>query len=72
MSAPDTNTEKQEKKHKASLLGIRGAILFGVLMVILVIGFTIRNSNDPEGDAGLNAEDGAAASTSNTTSTGSD
>ncbi len=69
MSAPDTNIEKQEQNHKASLMGIKGAMIFGALMLVLVIGFTMMNANDPEGDAGLNAEDGAAASTATTGTT---
>ncbi|MGC1506685.1 MAG: hypothetical protein WA782_21410 [Sulfitobacter sp.] len=63
MSAPDTNIEKQKNNHKASLLGVKGAIGFGVLMLVLVIGFTMANSDDPQGDAGLNPVDGAAAET---------
>ncbi|MCX7559381.1 hypothetical protein OS190_07340 [Sulfitobacter sp. F26204] len=63
MSAPDTNIEKQEQKHKASLFGIKGAMLFGALMLVLVAVFTAINASDPQGDAGLNATDGAAAST---------
>ncbi|GAA6174970.1 hypothetical protein [Sulfitobacter pacificus] len=66
MSAPDTNIEKQKDNHKAPLLGVKGAIGFGALMLILVLGFTMANSNDPQGDAGLNPVDGAAAETTAT------
>ena len=37
MSAPDTNVERQAERHKPALLGIRGAILFGVLMLLAVV-----------------------------------
>tara|TARA_R110002124_G_scaffold53302_2_gene152813 strand:+ start:261 stop:458 length:198 start_codon:yes stop_codon:yes gene_type:complete len=47
MSAPDTNVERQEKRHKPSLLGIRGAIIFGVVMVLLVILFSVMRGGDP-------------------------
>lgn len=47
MSAPDTNVERQEQKHKASLLGIRGAVIFGVVMVLLVIVFSVMNGSEP-------------------------
>lgn len=66
MSAPDTNIDKQEKNHKASLLGMKGAVAFGAVMLILVIGFTLTNADDPLGDAGLNPVDGAAAETTAT------
>ncbi|OAN93185.1 hypothetical protein A8B74_17065 [Sulfitobacter geojensis] len=71
MSAPDTNIEKQEENHKASLFGVKGAIGFGALMLVLVIGFTMANSDDPDGDLGLNPENGAAAETA-VTGTASD
>lgn len=38
MSAPDTNTEKEEKRHKPSLLGIRGVLVF---VAILLIGWLV-------------------------------
>jgi hypothetical protein len=47
MSAPDTNTEKLEKRHRPSLLGIRGAMIFGALMLVILIGFTLTNADDP-------------------------
>ncbi|MDF3414092.1 hypothetical protein HKX54_06470 [Sulfitobacter sp. M57] len=67
MSAPDTNIETQKDNHKPSLFGVKGAIGFGVLMLVLVLGFTFANSSDPQGDAGLNPIDGAAAESTATT-----
>lgn len=61
MSAPDTNTETQEKNHRPALLGIRGALVFGALMMIGLIGFNMVNSGD--GEAVSNATSAGPAST---------
>jgi len=37
MSAPDTNIETQEQEHKPALLGIKGALAFGALMMLGLI-----------------------------------
>ncbi len=50
MSAPDTNVERQEAKHKPSLFGIKGALVFGVLMIILMIAFTAMRGETPTED----------------------
>ena len=47
MSAPDTNVERQEVKHKPALLGIRGAMLFGVLMLIVVMFYAAMQGSAP-------------------------
>lgn len=46
MSAPDTNIEKQEERHRPALLGIRGAMLFGALMLLGLIVFNVVNAGD--------------------------
>ncbi|MGC8202927.1 hypothetical protein ACP2AV_09510 [Aliiroseovarius sp. PTFE2010] len=38
MSAPNTNIEKQEKRHKPSLMGIGIAVAIGLLMLAAVLG----------------------------------
>tara|TARA_R110002126_G_scaffold169314_4_gene318084 strand:- start:5883 stop:6134 length:252 start_codon:yes stop_codon:yes gene_type:complete len=48
MSAPNTNIEKQEKQHKPALLGIKGAMVFGVLMVALLLFFVVGNGREDE------------------------
>ncbi|MFD1509063.1 hypothetical protein [Lacimonas salitolerans] len=48
MSAPNTDVEKQEKKHKPSLLGMKGAVAFAVVLLILFGGWVIVNGNAPE------------------------
>ncbi len=59
MSAPNTNVEKQEKRHKSALLGIKGSLIFGVLMILLVMFFVLDNGRSSDGEAGLNPEDNA-------------
>ena len=49
MSAPDTNVEKQEKRHRPSLWGIKGAMIFGILMLLGVIGFSMINASNSDG-----------------------
>lgn len=62
MSAPDTNVEKQEAKHKPSLMGIRGAMIFGALMMIGLAAFAMFRADDfgasayDEGKSGEEAE----------------
>lgn len=68
MSAPDTNIDKQEKQHKPALLGIRGAMIFGVLMVLLLLFFVVDNGREDmatedtavEQDAGAGSVDATA------------
>jgi len=59
MSAPDTNIEKQERRHAPSLLGIKGAMVFGVLMLLGVVGIAF-NSN---ADSGATAYEGVSQTT---------
>jgi len=60
MSAPDTNIERQHANHKPSLMGIKGSIIFGALMLICVIFYAVINGQAPteatmSGDAAGNA-----------------
>lgn len=56
MSAPDTNVEKQAENHKHALLGIRGALLFGVVMILLMIAFTVMRGEEPTADTLIGTE----------------
>ncbi|WP_298857423.1 hypothetical protein [uncultured Sulfitobacter sp.] len=59
MSAPDTNIESQEAKHRPSLWGIKGAMIFGALMMIGLVAFNMVNTGDGEAvsnTSGVNAE----------------
>lgn len=58
MSAPDTNVEKLERRHSASLAGIRGVLVFAALMMLLWGGYGLIN---PTEDASAYVGDGAAA-----------
>lgn len=48
MSAPDTNIDKQEQRHKPTLLGIKGAMVFGVLMVLIVFFLAVMGGGDDQ------------------------
>lgn len=56
MSAPDTNTEKQEREHKPSLLGIRGAMIWGALCIVGLIFYVVMNGDDPTADDVTNTD----------------
>jgi hypothetical protein len=47
MSAPDTNVEKQEKRHRPALWGIKGALVWGALMLLLIVGFSVMRGEEP-------------------------
>lgn len=49
MSAPDTNIDKQKKRHKPSLFGIGGAAVFGVVLLIAFITWTTMQGQEPQG-----------------------
>ncbi len=59
MSAPDTNIEKQERRHKPSLLGIRGILVIVALLTIAFVFYYAINSTGPDEREGMN---GAPAS----------
>ena len=61
MSAPDTNIEKQETRHKPALLGIKGALIFGFLMILLLLFVVLNNGRDgDESAASLTSETGTS------------
>jgi cytoskeletal protein RodZ len=47
MSAPDTNVEKQKKQHKPALIGIRGAMLFALVLLLGLIGWVASQGQTP-------------------------
>ena len=63
MSAPDTNIETQEKKHKPALLGIKGAMIFGVLTVLVLLFFIIDNGREDVAEDGVVIEQDAGVAT---------
>ncbi|MBJ2149802.1 hypothetical protein [Paracoccus sp. IB05] len=54
MSAPQTNLEKQTRRHWAPLLGIALAALFGVGIIVYWLGEEVSDA-DPQPPAGLDA-----------------
>ncbi len=46
MSAPDTNIELQEERHKPALIGIKAAMVFGGLMMIAILGVAMLSTAD--------------------------
>lgn len=46
MSAPDTNIDTQHTRHRTALWGIKGAMGFGALMLLGLIGFNMMNAGD--------------------------
>jgi hypothetical protein len=55
MSAPDTNIDKQEKQHKPALLGVKGAMIFGIV-ITAILGFVLidngREDRQPAAEEG--------------------
>jgi len=64
MSAPDTNIERQEREHAPSLLGIKGAMIFGALMMIGLVFFAVFRADNYGASAYDEQESGNATSTS--------
>jgi len=56
MSAPDTNVSKQKRRHRPALLGIKGAILFGVAMLLLLLLYSAYWGGAPTADAVTNTD----------------
>lgn len=46
MSAPDTNIKKQERRHKAPLLGMKGVVVFAALCLIALVFYTVLQTDD--------------------------
>ncbi len=49
MSAPQTNIEKQKRKHKGPLIGMAIGVVFAVGMLALLIGYTADEAGAPDG-----------------------
>lgn len=61
MSAPDTNKSKQERRHWPALWGIKGAMIFGVAMLLFVILYTSFYAGEPDAVTNTDqAEEGTA------------
>ncbi len=49
MSAPDTNVDKQTKRHKGALAGIAAAVIFAFVIAVVWVGGIM--GDDKTGDA---------------------
>ena len=49
MSAPDTNIDKQKKRHKGPLGGIALALIFAGILFVGYVAFEILAGDAPEG-----------------------
>lgn len=63
MSAPDTDTETQKKRHRHAIRGIKTAIILGALLMIAGITIAIWQSTAPEPRTAVGAEVEAGADT---------
>jgi hypothetical protein len=49
MGAPDTNLERQKRRHRWPLIGIGVAVAFGVGMMLFWLFGTVSDATPPEG-----------------------
>ena len=60
MSAPHTDVEKQKKKHRAPLLGMRAVVLWALVLLALLAVYVVFTGNEPaEDEAAIDTEAGA-------------
>ena len=48
MSAPDTNLEKQEKKHKVPLVGMIAVVGFALVLLVVLVFFVFADGEEPD------------------------
>jgi hypothetical protein len=46
MSAPDTNTEKQAKKHAVPLIGMIGGLVLAAILIVALLFFVSSSEED--------------------------
>lgn len=49
MSAPNTNIDKQKKRHRPSLFGVSAAVALGLILLIAFIVWTVFKGKAPQG-----------------------
>jgi hypothetical protein len=60
MSAPNTDLDKQEKKHRGPMRGMAGVVAFALLLLVGLMIWTTSNSTSPEGaDTQIDGRTGA-------------
>ena len=55
MSAPNTNVEKQEKRHRSSLLGIRAVLVYAAVLLTAFVAYNFSMSGQDDPMAGAEA-----------------
>lgn len=55
MSAPHTDVEKQEKRHKGPLTGMAIVAVFGVLLILFLVFIGFGQGNEPEAESTVEA-----------------
>lgn len=63
MSAPDTNLKKQEKHHRAPLIGIRAVVAFALVLLALLAVLVFARGDDPSEEQAGGSEAAAEAPT---------
>ncbi len=62
MSAPKTDIDKQEKRHRGPLRGMAIVVVFTLILLAGLMFWTSGNGNDPEGaDTQIDGSTGAEA-----------
>jgi hypothetical protein len=51
MSAPDTDIEKQKRRHKAPLMGMKGVVILAVLLLAGFVFYTAVQTEDVDAGA---------------------
>ncbi|SNR26760.1 hypothetical protein [Puniceibacterium sediminis] len=49
MSAPDTNTTTEEKRHKPSILGMKAVLIFVAILLVGWLVWTVSAADAPDG-----------------------
>ena len=65
MSAPKTDLDTQEERHKPSLLGIRGVMIFGALMLVGIVAISFMRGADSGATAYEGVEEPVAGTSNN-------
>ncbi|MAQ47220.1 MAG: hypothetical protein CL812_15435 [Confluentimicrobium sp.] len=67
MSAPHTDIDKQERRHKGPLAGMKLVVGFAVLLLVLWVGWVVIYGSDPEGaDTQIDGRTGTVEQTEET------
>lgn len=59
MSAPDTNTEKQARRHRGPLTGMLGVVLFALVLLAGLAVWVASRGNTPEPGGSVDGRTGA-------------